>query len=190
MARWRQTCLAHIIRTAKEIAAEIRLMEKPEPYQPDIAFVTAIAGFFSDVCDLDRQRRSGRLSRKRARAMVPRLRRRLKALCSAKLSHPKSLNLRDRLMSPERDAKKLFTFLTRPGMPPTNNHAERALRGPVLARKISFGSRSDAGAHAFAVLASILGTARRQNQPAIPFLYALFTADIPTAQAALYAKSA
>lgn len=190
MARWRQTCLAHIICTAKEIAAEIQLMEKPEPYQPDIAFAVAIAGFFSDVCDLDRQRRSGRLSRKRARAMVPKLRRRLKSLCSQKLSHPKTLNLRDRLMSPDRDAKKLFTFLTRPGMPPTNNHAERALRGPVLARKISFGSRSDAGAHAFAVLASILGTARRQNQPAIPFLYALFTADIATAQAALYSKSA
>ena len=190
MARWRQTCLAHIIRTAKEIAAEIQLMETPFPFQPDIAFANAIAGFFSDVCDLDRQRRLGRLSRKRARSMVPKLRRRLKALCVAKLSHPKTINLRDRLLSPEREAKKLFTFLTRPGMPPTNNHAERALRGPVLARKISFGSRSDAGAHAFAVLASILGTARRQNQPAIPLLYALFTANIAAAQSALYAKSA
>ena len=189
IARWRQTCLAHLIRTAKEMAAEIQLMEKSEPYQPDITFANAIAGFFSDVCDLDRQRRSGRLSRKRARAMVPTLRRRLKAICFVQLSHPKTLNLRDRLLSPQRDAKKLFTFLTRPGMPPTNNHAERALRGPVLARKISFGSRSDAGAHAFAVLASILGTARRQNVPAIPFLYALFTANIATVQAALYPNS-
>mgnify|MGYP001579546118 CR=1 FL=1 len=190
MARWRQTCLAHIIRTAKDIAAEIQLMEKPAPFQKDIAFANVIAGFFSDVCDLDHQRRSGRLSRQRARAMVPKLRRRLKVLGATPLSHPKTLNLCDRLLSPKRDAKKLFTFLTRPGMSPTNNHAERALRGPVLARKISFGSRSEAGAHAFAVLASILGTARRQNQSAIPFLYALFTANIPTVQAALYAKSA
>ena len=75
-------------------------------------------------------------------------------------------------------------------MPPTNNHAERALRGPVIARKISFGSRSDAGAHAFAVLASLLGTARRQEKPAIPFLHALFTANLETAQAALYKNSA
>ena len=188
-ARWRQTCLAHIIRTAKELAAEIQLIENPAPYKTDMAFAHAMAGFFSEVCALDHQRRSGHLSRKRARALVPTLRRRLKASCSAQLAHPKALNLRDRLLSPERDAKKLFTFLTRPGMPPTNNHAERALRGPVLARKISFGSRSDTGAHAFAVLASILGTARRQNQPAIPFLYALFTANIATAQAALYANS-
>lgn len=190
MARWRQTCLAHIIRTAKEIAAEIQLIEEPAPYQPDIAFAKAIAEFFSEVCALDRKRRSGRLSRKRARAMIPSLRRRLRALCSAKLSHPKTLNLCDRLLSPDRDAKKLFTFLARPGMPPTNNHAERALRGPVISRKISFGSRSEAGANAFAVLASLLGTARRQNQHPLQFLHTLFTADIDAAQVALYQNSA
>jgi len=189
LARWRQTCLAHIIRTAKELAAEIQLIDNPAPYRSDIAFANAIAGFFSDVCALDSKRRAGRLPRKRARALLPSLRRRLKTLCAVEISHPKTVNLRDRLLSPQRDAKKLFTFLTRPGMPPTNNHAERALRGPVLARKISFGSRSDAGAHAFAVLASILGTARRQDQPAIPFLYTLFTADTPAAQAALFANS-
>lgn len=190
LARWRQTCLAHIIRTAKEIAAEIQLIEDPVPYQSDIIFANAMTEFFSEVCALDRKRRSGRLSRKRARAMIPALRRRLKVLCAAILSHPKTLNLRDRLLSPERDAKKLFTFLTHPGMPPTNNHAERALRGPVISRKISFGSRSEAGAHAFAVLASLLGTARRQNQHALKFLHTLFTADINAAQAALYKNSA
>jgi len=190
VARWRQTCLAHIIRTAKEIAAEIQLIEDPKPYRSDIAFADAIAEFFSQVCALDRKRRAGRLSPKRARAMIPSLRRRLKTLCSATLSHPKTLNIRDRLLSPERDAKKLFTFLSRPGIPPTNNHAERSLRGPVISRKISFGSRSETGAHSFAVLASLLGTARRQNQPALQFLYTLFTADVDAAQAALYKNSA
>jgi len=190
LARWRQTCLAHILRTAKEIAAEIQLIDNPAPYQSDIAFAKAIGEFFSEVCALDGKRRAGRLPRQRARLLVPTLRRRLKTLCAAVLSHPKTRNLRERLLSPERDAKKLFTFLTRPGMPPTNNHAERALRGPVLSRKISFGSRSDAGAHAFAVLASLLGTARRQNQPALSFLHTLFTADAAAAQAALYANTA
>jgi transposase len=171
------------------MAAEIQLIADPGPYHGDIAFANATAEFFSEVCALDQKRRTGRLSRKRARALVPTLRRRLKALCAVKLAHPKTLNLRDRLLSPERDAKKLFTFLTRPGMPPTNNHAERALRAPVLARKISFGSRSVAGASAFAVHASLLGTARRQNQPAIPFLYTLFTANTAAAHAALYANS-
>lgn len=188
-ARWHQTCLAHIIRTAKDIAAEIKLIENNAPYHADIAFANAIASFFSEVCDLDRKRRSGRLSRKRARAMLPSLRQRLKHLCTSTLTHPKTINLSARLIDPKRDAKKLFTFLTHPGMPPTNNHAERALRGPVIARKISFGSRSDAGAQAFAILASILGTAHRQNQSPIPFLYTLFTANTAAAQAALYANS-
>ncbi|MBA4387633.1 MAG: hypothetical protein C0404_06605 [Verrucomicrobia bacterium] len=190
VARWRQTCLAHIIRTAKEIASEIHLIKKPTRYQSDIAFTTSIAEFFSDVCALHRKRRAGRLSRKRARAMIPKLRRRLKALCATTLSHPKTLNIRDRLLSPDRDSKKLFTFLSRPGMPPTNNHAERALRGPVISRKISFGSRSEAGANAFAILASLLGTAHRQNRPALKFLHTLFTAKIDAAQAALYKSSA
>ncbi len=188
-ARWRQTCLAHIIRTAKEIAAELRLIEGPANYKPDIAFALSIAEFFKEACGLNRPRRRAKRSRKKARALVSKLQKRLRGLCATSLSHPKTLNLRDRLISAKRDAKKLFTFLKRPGMPPTNNHAERALRGPVISRKISFGSRSETGAHAFAVLASMLGTARRQNKPALSFLQALFTADLETAQAALYANS-
>lgn len=190
LARWRQTCLAHIIRTAKDIVAELNLIEDPTPYQHDVAFLETIANFFSEVCKLDHQRRSGRLSRKKARTLVPTLRRRLHAICSGRLVHTKTLNLRDRLLSAKRDAKKLFTFLTRPGMPPTNNHSERALRAEVIARKISFGSRSPAGALAFAVLASILGTARRQRRPLIPLLYSLFTEETPTVQAALFANTA
>jgi hypothetical protein len=190
LARWRQTCLAHIIRTAKDILAELRLLPDIAHHQPDVDFCNAIAEFFSQVCALDRKRHAGRLSRKKARSLIPSLRRRLTAICSVSLLHPKTLNLCDRLTSVKRDAKKLFTFLARPGMPPTNNHAERALRGPVLSRKISFGSRSKTGADTSAILASILGTARRQNQPPLPFLYKLFTTDTPTAQAALYANTA
>jgi len=190
LARWRQTCLAHIIRTAKDIATEIGLMPESKCHTADIHFATDIAEFFQEVCALDKKRRSGHLSRKKARAMVPTLRRRLKALCSRALRHPKTINLQDRLLSPERDAKKLFTFLTRPGMSPTNNHSERAIRAQVIARKISFGSRSDVGAHTFAVLASLLGTARRQNRDPLTFLYTLLTQDTRAAQAALYANSA
>jgi len=190
LARWRQTCLAHIIRSAKEIAAEIELIKDSKNYSSDIRFASIIAEFFSDVCALDKQRRMGKLSRKKARSMIPLLRRRLHNICNCALSHPKTINLCDKLLSTKRLAKKLFTFLTRPGMSPTNNHAERALRKPVIARKISFGSRSDSGAHAFAVLASLLGTARRQNKPPLDFLHTLFTTSTKETQAALYANSA
>jgi len=190
LARWRQTCLAHIIRSAKEITAEIELIKDSKDYSLDISFASTIAEFFSDVCALDNQRRLGKLSRKKARSKVSSLRLRLKNICNCILSHPKTINLRDKLLSSKRLAQKLFTFLTRPGMSPTNNHAERALRKPVIARKISFGSRSDAGANAFAVIASLLGTARRQNRSPLDFLHTLFTESIEEAQAALYANSA
>ena len=123
--------------------------------------------------------------------MLPKLRRQLKALCAtATFIHPKTINLRDRLLDVKRDAKRLFTFLSRPGMPPTNNHAERALRGPVISRKISFGSRSDHGADAFALLASLLGTAKRQERSPLDLLKKLFTADAAAAQAAMFRNAA
>ena len=190
-ARWRQTCLAHIIRTAKEIAAEIRLIEEGAAFAVDLQFLDALAHFFAKVCRLDHRRRAGRLPRQRARAMIPTLRRQLRQLCdAAPFTHPKTINLRERLLDVKRDAKRLFTFLSRPGMPPTNNHAERALRGPVISRKVSFGSRSDHGADAFALLASLLGTAKRQQRAPLHFLRTLFTADAATAQAALFRNAA
>lgn len=39
----------------------------------------------------------------------------------------------------------LWTFITAPGVTPTNNAAERALRGPVIHRKLSHGNQSDDG---------------------------------------------
>lgn len=186
LARFRQTCLAHIIRSAKDIAAEFRLLTDAAPYASDIAFAEAIAHFFAEVCLLDHLRHQGLLPRKQARAKIPLLRRQLKAICAASLSHPKTLNLRDRLLDLKRDANRLFTFLARPGMPPTNNHAERSLRGSVLARVISFGSRSDHGADAFACLSTLIGTAKRQGRSVLDFLLTLFSADTPAAHAALF----
>src|SRR5206468_816321 len=52
-------------------------------------------------------------------------------------------------------AHGLFTFLTTKGVDPTNNHAEREIRGAVAMRKISGGSRTDRGADTRAVLMSI-----------------------------------
>ena len=76
-------------------------------------------------------------------------------------------NLRQRITDPERDALRLFTFLKVNGMPPTNNHAEQALRLPVIFRKISFGSRSLLGAQATATNLSLLTTAKRQTRDPI-----------------------
>jgi len=49
-------------------------------------------------------------------------------------------------------------------MPPTNNHAEQSLRLPVIFRKITFGSQSQAGADSLARNLSLLTTAKRQKK--------------------------
>ena len=57
----------------------------------------------------------------------------------------------------------LFVFVTEPGVPPTNNAAERSLRHLVVARKISGGSRSPTGTATRMALASLFGTWRAQG---------------------------
>lgn len=59
--------------------------------------------------------------------------------------------------------ESLFTFVTEPDVPPTNNAAERSLRHLVIARKISGGTRSAAGTRTRMTLASLFGTWRTQG---------------------------
>jgi transposase len=59
-------------------------------------------------------------------------------------------------VSLQKNAKKYFTFLDHPGIPIDNNKAERALRHLVIKRKISFGSKTQRGAEATGILASII----------------------------------
>jgi hypothetical protein len=49
----------------------------------------------------------------------------------------------------------MLTFLRCPSVEPANNRAERAIRPAVVLGKISGGSRSDDGANAHAVIASV-----------------------------------
>ena len=52
----------------------------------------------------------------------------------------------------------LCVFLDRPRTPLDNNLAERMLRGPVIGRRLSFGSDSQTGARFTAIMYSVLGT--------------------------------
>ena len=52
----------------------------------------------------------------------------------------------------------LTVFLEHPRTPMDNNFAERLLRGPVIGRRLSFGSDSKTGAHLTALMYSVIGT--------------------------------
>src|SRR3989338_1692347 len=63
-----------------------------------------------------------------------------------------------------RDIESLFRFVTNPDVDATNNISERKLRHLVIIRKISNGSRSPRGAHATAMLLSVIQTLRMNKQ--------------------------
>ena len=52
----------------------------------------------------------------------------------------------------------LCVFVDRPEVPPTNNKAERFLRGPAIGRRLSHGSDSEDGARFTAIMYSVVGT--------------------------------
>jgi len=66
----------------------------------------------------------------------------------------------------------LWTFVDQEGVEPTNNHAERELRGFVLWRKRSFGTQSERGNLFAERLMTVAHTARKQNKNVLEFLTA------------------
>lgn len=166
----RQTCLAHLLRKAKEISERIRLLPETNQDPPSLHFCTSLIDFLRDCCELGQQRNRGEISFLKARDKIPELEKARNELCRNPLRDEEAENLRKRISDPNRDGEQLFVFLEVNGMEPTNNHAEQALRHPVIFRKICFGNRSLEGAQHLAVNLSILGTAKRQGKDLVELI--------------------
>jgi transposase len=70
----------------------------------------------------------------------------------------------------------LCSFARHPGVEPTNNHAERALRSAVIYRKLSLGSQSEDGEQRTARLLSAHTTCRLQHRSLYVYLADALTA--------------
>lgn len=70
----------------------------------------------------------------------------------------------------------LWTFAAHKGVQPTNNHAERALRGAVIYRKLSLGTQSQHGERRIERLLSAHTTCRLQQRSLFDYLAELLTA--------------
>lgn len=66
----------------------------------------------------------------------------------------------------------LWTFARVEGIEPTNNAAERALRHPVLWRKTSYGTASEAGSRFVGNILSVVATCRQQGRNVLEYLTA------------------
>jgi hypothetical protein len=72
----------------------------------------------------------------------------------------------------------LSTFTYTDGVEPTNNHAERGLRGAVIYRKLSLGSQSEQGERTIERLLSASLTCRLQKRSLFAYLTDVLTARI------------
>jgi transposase len=70
----------------------------------------------------------------------------------------------------------LWTFVTHEDVEPTNNHAERELRGFVLWRKRSFGSQSERGERFAERVMTVAHTAHKQGKDVLDFIVRSVTA--------------
>jgi transposase len=187
--RHRQSCLAHVVRKAKEIHQLLSLLPQNQQQPTDLRFCQQVQALLAEVCHLVHQREAGQLSFTKARARVPDLDARLRRICQKPCHHPEAENLRQRLLDPKRDYHRLFTCLQINHLPATNNYAEQTLRHPVIFRKLIFGNRSLLGAHSMAINLSLLHTAKCLARDPIPLLKTVLLSGASAAANVLFGDS-
>jgi transposase len=161
-----QLCLAHQLRNLQAVVDRT-----PAAFWP-----RAMQAVFRAGIHLHHQRAA------LAPATLAQRRQRLERVCTRLLNRrlvdPNAQRLQHRY---QKYRTSLFVFLDRPQVEPTNNVSERHLRPSVIHRKVIGCFRSEWGAHAYAALASVIGTAALSGRnafqailplcgtPALPF---------------------
>jgi transposase len=81
------------------------------------------------------------------------------------LARPRPTNVEEKVRRRlEKQKDHLFTFLDHPQVDATNNLAERQLRPAVIARKLSCGNKTPAGARTWEILASLASTCAQRQE--------------------------
>ncbi len=146
----RAQCLGHLVHRAVEMEAE--------QGRGAVRFPRAIRTLLQEAIYL--AHRHGELTPSTMYQYARGIERRMDLRLQARIDHRANLRLWNHLLSHRR---QLFASLYNPAIPPTNNLAERELRGAVVTRKIGGCNRSELHAHAHAVLASVAQTAHRNG---------------------------
>ena len=101
-----------------------------------------------------------KLSAAQFRQQAAQTRAQIEAVTSVAARHPAIQKIQN-LFREKSD--RLYHWARDPSIPADNNRAERELRPLVIARKLSFGSQSEAGASTREVLMSVLHTLRKRT---------------------------
>ena len=157
---WRLRCLAHITRKARGVAEGLDRDAR--------SFGEQVLEVLAAVMEAVYRARGSPPSIPLREAFAPMLAE-LFAACleNADSRHAKARALARELLN---DWDTFWVVLDHPELPLTNNAAERDLRHWVIARRISHGTRTAEGTHAFCLLASVIETCRQHAVSPWPYL--------------------
>jgi transposase len=146
-----QYCYSHLLR-------EVEDLEKEFPDQTEIkTFVRVVAPLFALAMGL----RGQPLSDAQFLDKASEVKAQIKSAMEAPAQHLGIVRIQDIFTEHE---VRLYHWADNRQVPADNNLAERDLRPTVIARKVSFGSQSDAGAHTRSVLMTVVHTLRKRGE--------------------------
>ena len=145
-----QYCYAHLLR-------DVEKLEKESPDDKEVArFTGALIPLLTQAMHL----RSQDIPIEQYRRQARKLQKKIMAISRSPAHHLGIRAIQDIFTTHE---GRLFHWVTDRMVPADNNHAERNLRPTVIARKVSFGSSSDAGAETRSVLMSVFHTLNKRR---------------------------
>jgi len=174
----KQKCLSHLKRTAEDWQKLL-----PPEAKDSRAFFDAVRQWVKRGCTWHRKWKNRVGAEKDREALW--LRQELERLQQMPTDSERAARLQKRI---RRYRNEWLTFMDHPGVSPTNNLAEQALRAVVILRKQTFGSRTKRGAKRLATMMTVIETAKRQGRSVLNFLAALFTMSPSQAVRAMYAR--
>jgi transposase len=149
-----QYCYSHLLR-------EVEDLKKEFPDQAEInAFVSTVAPLLALAMGL----RGQPLSDAQFLLKTSEVKAQIKAAMEAQAQHMGIRRIQDIFTQHE---GRLYHWANNREVPADNNLAERDLRPTVIARKVSFGSQSDAGAHTRSVLMTAAHTLRKRGEDVV-----------------------
>lgn len=145
-----QYCFAHLLR-------DVEKLEKDFPDSEEVkSFVSLLAPLLSQAMHL----RAQPLSDEQYYREAKQIQKKIMEVNKSPVQHLALRAMQDLFHTTEH---RLYHWVRDRRVPPDNNLAERDLRPTVIARKVSFGSSSDAGSKTRSVLMSILHTLNKRR---------------------------
>lgn len=160
-----QSCLSHLLKRCREM----ELMAAPAA----AVFPLAVRQLLETSLALRDRYEQGEISAHGLSTATGRLEAKLDRMLEKEYRNPANRRLEHHL---EHERPWLFTFLYCPGLDATNNAAERAIRGMVIARKVWGGNRTWQGARTQQILVSVLRTCWQQGKDAFERMVSLLRA--------------